>query len=136
MGRLPRVGRSGRRASSTWLLLAVLAAAGIVVAGLVGRDALFGPGPTAIHDSSRLPPRIHVCGRDYDGGNAPIARSAWHPEAPFVLVDPAPLAPCAPVVDDPAGICSSGQVICATWTVVFVRVGPDAYLEYELVGGP
>ena len=53
-----------------------------------------------------------------------------------MLVDPAPLAQCAPVVDDLAGVCTSGQIVCATFTVVFVRVGSDAYVEYTLVGGP
>lgn len=124
-----------RQAAQTWALLGLIAAIGLGAAVVVARDALFGLGPTAIHDPAGLGDRIHVCGRDYKDP-ALIARAGWPNDAPFVLVDPAPLARCAPIVDDPAGVCTSGRVVCATFTVVFVRVGPDAYAEYTLVGGP
>lgn len=126
---------NGRQAARTWAFLGLIAAIVLVAAVAGARDALFGPGPTGIHDPARLADRIHVCGRDYKDP-ALISRAEWPSEAPFVLVDPAPLAPCAPVVDDPAGVCTSGRIVCATFTVVFVRVGPDAYVEYSLVGGP
>lgn len=117
-------------------MLALIASATIVVSIVAARDALFGPGPMAIHDPNRLAARIHVCGRDYEGGSTPITRAAFGREAPFVLVDPAPFAPCAPAVDDPTALCATSDEICATFTVVFVRIGSDAYLPYELVGGP
>ena len=120
---------------TSWLVLGSIATLAILIVIVVARDALFGPGAGAIHDPGRVGDRIHVCGRDYNGGTV-IRRSDWASDAPFVLVDPAPFAPCTPVVEDPAGICSSGAILCATWTIVFVRVGPDAYAEFGLVGGP
>jgi hypothetical protein len=126
---------NGRQAAKTWALLGVVAAIALVVAVVVAREGLFGLGPNAIHDPASLADRIHVCGRDYKDP-ALMSRADWPSDAPFVLVDPAPLARCAPIVDDPAGVCASGQIVCATFTIVFVRVGPDAYVRYALVGGP
>ena len=120
-------------ATRSVLLLAAVAIGATVV--LLGRDILVGPGPTAIHDPARLAERIHVCGRDYRGGTV-VSREAFGRVSPFVLVDPAPFAPCEPVVDDPTAVCTTGGVICGTWTVVLVRVGEDAYAVYELLGGP
>lgn len=131
-----RVEVRGRRAPSTWAIPLIGVALATVLALLVTRDALFGTGPTAVHDPARLAGRIHVCGRDYDGGSPAIRRASWGRDAPFVLVDPAPLAPCDPVVDDPAAMCAATLLACRTWTVVFVRIGADAYVPFELVGGP
>ena len=131
-----RVEVRGRQAASTWAIPLVGVALVSFLALLVTRDALFGTDPTAVHDPTRLAGRIHVCGRDYNGGSAAISRASWARDAPFVLVDPAPLAACAPVVDDPAAMCTATPLACRTWTVVFVRVGVDAYLPFELAGGP
>lgn len=126
---------SPRRVAATRFALILAAGAIVSTVVLLGREALFGRGPTAIHDSARLGERIHVCGRDYRGGTI-VTREAFGRVSPFVLVDPAPFAPCEPVVDDPTSVCTTGGVICGTWTVVLVRVGEDAYSVYELLGGP
>jgi hypothetical protein len=133
--RLRAVVVSGRRAAASWGVLMLVGLTAIAIAALVARDALFGRGPTAVHDPARVASRIHVCGRDYNGGRV-LRRGEWPADAPFVLVEPAPFAPCAPAVEDPAGVCRGSSLQCATWTVVFVRVGEDAYAEYELLGGP
>jgi hypothetical protein len=123
----------GRRAARTALVLMAIAAIAIPV--VVARDALFGPGPTAIHDPRWLAPNIHVCGRDYKAGDAVVPR-AWTGDSPFVLVEPAPLAGCSIAVEDPAGFCPAHPLACQTFTVVLVRVGEDAYVPYALRGGP
>jgi hypothetical protein len=125
-----------RPVAVTWAILLIGVAFVIAVALLTTRDTLFGTDPTAIHGSAWLGGRIHVCGRDYDGGSTAISRASWGRDAPFVLVDPAPFAPCRPVVDDPGGMCAAEHPACRTWTVVFVRVGADAFAPFELVGGP
>lgn len=116
-------------------MLIAVAAIAIAIAAILARDALFGPGPTAIHDRTRLAPDIHVCGRDYKAGNAVVPRT-WMAGGPFVLVEPAPVAGCSIAVDDPGGFCPANPLACGTFTVVLVRVGDDAYVPYALRGGP
>ena len=87
-----------------------------------------------IHDAASLPGRIHVCGRDWNkGGPQPLrslaeirVRDGAEPD----VVDPGLFAPC------PMKPCVQGAQNCAFDTVIYVRVGEDAYLDYELVGGP
>jgi hypothetical protein len=91
-----------------------------------------------IHDARWLPDRISVCGRDYsrDATNRRWSFAqvtAASPGFPPVVVDPGLLArlftPCQP------GACTRvADGPCAT--VVWVRVGSDAYIAYELSGGP
>jgi hypothetical protein len=90
-------------------------------------------GATDIHDPGLLDDRISVCGRHWrlDVTGREFTRAQL--QATFgdnvVLVDPLPLAPC------PTGPCGyNTDAPCNT--VVFVRVGDDAYVDYELVGGP
>ena len=95
----------------------------VVIAAVV----LQGPGVNAIHDAARLPDRVHACGRNFQGpgpAQTLIAIRSRGPEP--VLVDTGPLAPC------PATFCAG--IACST--VVYVRVGDDAYVAYELLGGP
>jgi hypothetical protein len=126
----------GRRAGILWLVLAALVVGAVGAALLGARDAWFGAGPAAIHDASALRPRIHLCGRDYQSTERVIPRAAWPLEAPFPLVEPAPFAGCTISVDDPSGFCAANRLACGTYTVVAVRIGDDAYVPYELVGGP
>ena len=93
------------------------------------RAAAVGNGARDIHDAASLPGSIHACGRTFRRSTGPAssheavrARTGAEP----VLVDTVPFAPC------PAGWCV-GE---ACRTVVYVRVGEDALLAYELRGGP
>jgi hypothetical protein len=90
----------------------------IVIAAIV----LQGPGVTSIHDPTKLPERISLCGRQYRGGQEPARtlEAIRSDGLPVVLVDTGPLAPC------PAGPLAAA---------VYVRVGTDAYVSYELFGG-
>jgi hypothetical protein len=126
---------SGRRAATIWLVLGAAVLVAIAGAFFAARAAWVGAGPTAIH-AAGLPARIHVCGRDYNRSDQVVSRAGWGPEAPFVLVEPAPLAGCSTAVDDPSGFCAANALACGTWTVVLVRIGDDAFAEYSLVGGP
>ena len=87
-----------------------------------------------IQDPASLPWRIAACGREWERPEVFVTttlaaareRSGLEP----AVVDIAPFAPC------PDGPCtrSGGAAPCAT--VVFVRVGQDAYVGFELIGGP
>jgi hypothetical protein len=115
-----------------WILGAVVALGLATIPGLIHRQIL-GLGATDIHDVASLPDHINVCdrrwtkdvlGREFGGVDA---RS--HFGVQLALVDPLPFAPC------PAGPCTTtGDTPCDT--VVLVRVGEDAYVDYELSGGP
>ena len=134
--RHPGVNVTGRRAATIWLALAAAVLLAIVGALAAARATWFGIGPSAIHDAMALRARIHVCGRDYNRSNQVVSRAGWPREAPFVLVEPAPLAGCSTAVDDPSGFCAANPLACGTWTILLVRIGDDAYEEYSLVGGP
>jgi hypothetical protein len=100
---------------------------------LIHRQVL-GLGATDIHDAATLPEQISICGRDWtrDSLDRRPSRSellALYGVEP-TLVDPLPFAPC------PEGPCAVGLRSPPCDTVVFVRVGEDAYLGYDLVGGP
>lgn len=95
----------------------------VVIAAIV----LQGPGVMSIHDTAKLPDRVHVCGRNFQ--KAEPARTFGeirsHGIDP-VVVDTGPLAGC------PANACV--KIGCTT--IVYVRVGDDAYVAYSLLGGP
>jgi len=104
----------------------------------VARDRLFGLGPTALHDPAVARDVIEVCGRSYRGDamiltmSAILVRDRLHP----VLVDPAPFAPCPAANEDGDVPCAPLALPTPCATVVYVRIGEDAYATYELVGGP
>jgi hypothetical protein len=127
---------SARRTFVTWAVIVLFAAALIGGALFLARERLFGTGPDAIHPLSLIHDRISACGRHYHGGDR--IRSLRDIEADGlepVLVDPAPFAPCPPATIDGIRPCNDPNAeACAT--VVYVRVGVDAYATYELVGGP
>ena len=113
-------------------LTAVTAFAAILIPlVLVAATVLQGPGTTAIHNALTLPDRVHACGRNYHGPGAPqpIAQIRSDGTEP-VLVDTGWLGRC------PAGACTTVATTSGCATVVYVRVGEDAYVAYELLGGP
>jgi hypothetical protein len=120
-------------------LVAPVAVAFLVVVGLaIGPDIIhrqvLGLGATDVHDAATLPEQISICGRDWtrDSLDRRSSRSellALYGVEP-TLVDPLPFAPC------PEGSCAAGLRSPPCDTVVFVSIGEDAYLSYELVGGP
>ena len=90
-------------------------------------------GAAGIHDAAALPDRIGVCGRGWrkDSLDRRLslteirARDGVEP----VVVDPGPFAPC------PVGPCTALAQDGPCYTVIYVRVGEDAYLDYSLQGG-
>jgi hypothetical protein len=124
-----------RTAGVAWSVLLGGAVVVIVIAALLARGSLFGIGVDAIHNPSRLPDRISTCGREYRDTGTIVTRSAADAGGPVVLIDPAPFAGCPPPTADGIGPCNaSAGPACAT--VVYVRIGVDAYRAYELLGGP
>jgi len=122
-----------------WALVAAVAVAFLVVLGLaMGSNVIhrqvLGLGATDIHDAATLPDRISICGRDWERDS--LDRRSGRSELQALygvdpsLVDPLPFAPC------PEGPCAVGLRGTPCDTVIFVRVGEDAYLGYELNGGP
>lgn len=90
-------------------------------------------GATDIHDRWMLANRISVCGRSWNLDETGRVFTRSQLQVTFgdnvVLVDPLPFAPCP---TGPCGYNTDGP--CDT--VVFVRVGDDAFVDYSLVGGP
>lgn len=109
--------------------LLVLALTLIAIAPRVG-NAL--AGATGIHDVRTLPDHIDVCGRRWSKGlfirELSLSEIRARGSEP-VVVDPGPFAPC------PVGPCSA-KAGAPCHTVVYVRVGADAYIGYSLIGGP
>jgi len=118
-----------------WVLVAIV----VVVLGLatipgVIHRQILGLGASDIHDVATLPERISVCGRswhrDITGRVFSGAEMRELPGGGPPLVDPLPFAPCPP------GPCSRSGDNTPCATVVAVRVGEDAYVDYALSGGP
>ena len=110
------------------VLVCVVGGALAVQAVLAGRD------PNTIHAPGSLPDRISVCGRDWT--NDALGRQMTFEQARItkpsgdpVIVATGPFAPCPP---GPCTATAGGP--CDT--VVWVRVGEDAYIDYGLSGGP
>jgi hypothetical protein len=115
--------------------LATLAVAVLVLASVIlPRIGYAFGGAAGIHDAATLPEHISICGRDWRKGalGRPLglieirARAGVDP----VVVDPAPFAPCPP------GPCTTAAQEGSCDTVIYVRVGEDAFLDYSLQGGP
>ncbi len=116
------------RAIQVGVVLLLAAAVVFLYPGV--RQRLLPPGANAIHNGGALPSDLVVCGRTYlleSVGQQTLA--AISADGSPVLVDTGLLGSCVP------GACStSGTTQCAT--VVYVRVGEDAYQAYKLSGGP
>ncbi len=95
---------------------------------------IFGVSAPTIHDAATLPDQISVCGRAWT--KAPLNRLFSRAQiraqvgVEASVVDPGLVAPC------PAGPCTLVAQNGPCDTVVFVRVGEDAYVDYALQGGP
>jgi hypothetical protein len=123
-------GSRGRRLRTGTLAFLALIGLGLVAARIVGTawDS------NVIRDPASLPQQINVCGRDWSKDalgrqvtldQARAMKSGGEPS----IVATGPFAPCpsGPCTATAAGPCD---------TVVFVRVGQDAYIDYALSGGP
>jgi len=123
----------GRRAivAAVFVVLVVLGGA-IVPSLILGR--ILGLGASNAHDAAILPDRIHVCERDWkkDALNRQFSRAQIRAQFRIepTVVDPGLFAHC------PTGACTRVAQNGPCDTVVFVRVGEDAYLDYALLGGP
>jgi hypothetical protein len=90
--------------------------------------------PGAIHYPNALAMTLSVCGRSWErdilNRQFSLAQIRTQSEGAPVVVDPTDSTPC------PAAACSQNAVNLPCATVIYVRVGKDAYLGYELQGGP
>lgn len=104
---------------------------GIVIVPRIGN--VFG-GSAGIHDAAALPEHINICGRSWskDALDRKFSLAEIRPRDGIepVVVDPGPFAPC------PVGPCTTVAQNGPCHTVIYVRVGEDAYLDYALQGGP
>ncbi len=124
-----RPSRYLRRATIAVGVLAIVALGFMGARGVIAR---WDRDPTTIHDAASLPARIHVSGRDWSKDaldrQVTLGQAGAMGGAPSVVATgpfaPCPVGPCTPVA---GGACD---------TVIFVRVGQDAYVDYSLVGGP
>jgi hypothetical protein len=91
-------------------------------------------GTSQIHDAASLPSHISVCGRTWakdDLGRTPrLAEIRSQTGVEPVVVDPGFLPQC------PVGPCTTVAADDPCDTVIYVRVGDDAYIDYSLSGGP
>lgn len=87
-----------------------------------------------VWDRASLPDRLQVCGRSYRHDALDRVRTAAEVEDwqgfPPTVVQPLQVQPCVP------GPCTNVAEPTPCDTVVWVRVGPDAYVDYALQGGP
>ena len=114
-------------------VVAVIVSLLLVLPGVVG-------GPSAVHVGPILTSRITECDREYHGGDLVRTRAQIDADGPSpVLVDPGFLGflPSCPAPNpDGNRPCTRDPSVGACATVVYVRVGADAYQGYDLAGGP
>jgi len=110
------------------MILAGIIVVGVIVPRVINSIA----GADGIHDLAALPEQIQLCNRSWRKDNLERRFTLAETRTTFgvgVVVDPAsdacPPGPCTDVAQP--GPCQ---------VVVWVRVGDDAYLGYELRGGP
>jgi hypothetical protein len=123
------------KAMSRGIVLAALVAAALLVRiVIIPRIANEIVGPTGIHDALTLPQHIKVCGRSWSkdalGRQLSAAELRARDGVEPVVVDPGLFAACPP------GPCTTVAQDVPCNTVIYVRVGEDAYLDYALQGGP
>jgi hypothetical protein len=91
-------------------------------------------GAAGIHDALALPDHIRVCGRGWSKDaldrRVSLAEIRTRDGVEPVVVDPGLFAPCL------VGPCTAVAQDGPCHTVIYVRVGEDAYLDYALQGGP
>ena len=112
--------------------IALVAAALLVGIVILPRVANVFGGAAGIHDAEALPEHIGICGLSWrmDAPNR-FSLTAFRERDGIepVVADPGPFAPC------PVGPCTTVAQDGPCNTVIYVRVGEDAYLAYELQGG-
>jgi hypothetical protein len=123
--------RRRRAIEAVFVVLVVLG--GAIVPSLT-LDRIPGLVASNVHDAATLPDRIFVCERDWkeDALNRQFSRAQIRAQFGIepTAVDPGLFAHC------PTGACTRVAQNGPCDTVVFVRVGEDAYLDYALLGGP
>ena len=119
---------------SSWGWMIRVALVGLAI--VIGWNTLLGFvfSPSGIYDGSALPNRLQVCGRTWKKGSLQTLESitADFSRGP-TLVAPVLagyLSPC------PQNACTGDAASTPCDTVVFVRIGEDAYVSYSLAGGP
>jgi hypothetical protein len=120
-----------------WLGLAVIVLAAAIVVltwRVAARVADAAANAASIHDPATLAEHITVCDRSWHRADVIHPETAAEIRARFgiepVTVGTSPFAPC------PQGPCTNVARDSPCDTVVWVRVGEDAYVAYELQGGP
>nr|ALS91332.1 glycogen synthase kinase-3 binding protein [uncultured bacterium] len=91
-------------------------------------------GAAGIHDAAALPDHIGICGRGWTRDaldrRLSLAELRARDGVEPVVVDAGLLPPC------PVGPCTAVAQDGPCHTVIYVRVGEDAYIDYALQGGP
>src|SRR5664279_3727758 len=114
---------------SSWRSVFKVAVVGLAI--VIGWNSLLGFvfSPSGIYDGSALPSRLHVCGRTWNKGGAQTLESITADYSPGpTLVAPVLagyLSPC------PGNACTGTGTPTPCNTVVFVRIGEDAYVSYS-----
>jgi len=123
-----------KRIGPGWIVAALTIAAlllGVFVAPRL--EIVFG-GAHGVHDAAALPGHIGVCGRSWSKDalerKLSLAEIRGRDGIDPDVVDPGPFAPC------PTGPCTPVAQDVPCHTVIYVRVGEDAYLDYAVQGGP
>jgi hypothetical protein len=117
-------------------VLVVVVIAAVVIVGLVALPGIRNvtAGATGIHDAASLPDHVRVCGRGWTKDvllrRSSLAEIRARDGVEPVFIDPGWFPSCAP------GACTTAAQDGPCATVVYVRVGEDAYLDYSLQGGP
>jgi hypothetical protein len=120
-----------------WIGVAVLGAAGVVA--FVVTTGAFLPalaeiGRAAARDPANLPDSITVCGRDWR--KDPLDRAQTREEV-FARSEAEPIVVSAGLLPAcPQEVGADGADAEGMAPVVYVLVGDDAFVPYELIGGP
>jgi hypothetical protein len=98
--------------------------------GLLAVALLLAPGLD--RNPATLPQRLSLCGRDWQQGasSVTLAEAEVHDRVKPIVADPGLFADC------PSGACTDVAAAGPCSVVIYVRVGPDSYVGYALVGGP
>jgi hypothetical protein len=114
--------------------IVIVAVSILVLLRSIAYVPILNDGGADIHSAADLPEHIHVCGRTYGhhqgtGTERSLAEVMSMLDQP-AFVNPWWFAAC------PRGGQLEYNGNHVNTTVMFVRVGEDAYLTYELAGGP
>jgi hypothetical protein len=105
-------------------------AALIATAGIAWQ--ILGIGAQYLHDAGSLPSHLSACGRTWTRASTIDGQTMAKDNQGHggILIDPGLYTAC------PAGLCTSASHTDRCDTVAYVRVADDAYVSYELSGGP